>query len=82
VSQTVDEFAAEAKAWLAENGERRRDDLGADAAADEVVWGDGEFSVSVFHNMSHETESAHLERLRSWNQRKAEQNVPWRDIPK
>jgi alkylation response protein AidB-like acyl-CoA dehydrogenase len=65
----VEEFTAEAGAWLAENGEPRPAPA---EAGDELRWGDGEFSVSVFHNMSHEEERGHLERLRSWNRRKAE----------
>ena len=64
---TVEEFEAEAAAWLAENGRPRRSD---DVRT--FVWGEGEFSVAVFHNLSHEDEAAHLQALREWNQRKAE----------
>ena len=66
--QSVEEFSAQAAAWLAENGERR-----TNVATDEVTWGEGDFSVSVFHNMSHEVEQGHLEQLRAWNHKKAEQ---------
>ena len=53
MSQSVDEFTTEAAAWLAENGEPRP---AAEQSGDEVTWGEGEFSVSVFHNMSHDEE--------------------------
>ncbi|MDG2112424.1 MAG: acyl-CoA dehydrogenase family protein [Actinomycetota bacterium] len=67
--QTVAAFEAGAAAWLAEHGTP----VAERSDAEEVAWGQGEFSVSVFHNMSHEVESAHLEALRSWNRLKVEQ---------
>ena len=71
---SVEDFTAEAEAWLTEHGTPvEADGPGAGGTtADEVVWGEGEFSVAVFHNMSHEVEKDHLERLRAWNRRKAE----------
>ncbi len=68
MSQTVEEFTADAAAWLAEHGTPRT----AEAGVDDLVWGEGPFSVSVFHNMTHDEERSHLERLRAWNRRKAE----------
>ncbi len=65
--QTVEEFTAEATRWLSENGEPRQE-----TPSEPAAWGDGEFSVSVFHNMTHDQEMSHLEQLRTWNQRKAE----------
>ncbi|MDH3752901.1 MAG: acyl-CoA dehydrogenase family protein [Acidimicrobiia bacterium] len=65
----VDDFAAEAGAWLAANGEPK---LADDGASGEVVWGEGELDVAVFHNLSHGDESDLLHALRSWQQRKAE----------
>ena len=58
-------FETEAAAWLAENGTPRKQTTG-----EELVWGEGDFSVAVFHNLSHEQEQAHLEELRAWNQKK------------
>ena len=68
IAKDLAEFTAEAENWLAENGEPRQA-----TPTDEPAWGDGEFSVSVFHNMSHDQEMDHLEQLRTWNRKKAEQ---------
>ncbi len=59
-------FEDDAAAWLSQNGTLRQQTTG-----DELVWGEGDFSVAVFHNLSHEEEKAHLEELRAWNQKKA-----------
>ncbi|MGI9596369.1 MAG: acyl-CoA dehydrogenase family protein [Acidimicrobiales bacterium] len=67
-NNATDDFETEAAAWLAENGTPRRE-----ATSDEVTWGEGDFSVSVFHNLTHDEELSHLERLRAWNHKKAEQ---------
>jgi len=65
---SVDEFAAEAAAWLADNA-----DLKKSVERDgELVWGAGEFSVSVFHAMDYDEEKALLDSLRAWQQKKAE----------
>jgi len=64
---SVEEFAAEAAAWLADNAEP----LAADAH-DDPAWGDGEFSVSVFHALTFEEERALLEEIKAWNQKKAQ----------
>jgi alkylation response protein AidB-like acyl-CoA dehydrogenase len=66
-SISVEEFEAEASEWLAANAERRRA-----GDSDAFVWGQGEFSVAVFHNLAHQAERDLLEALRSWNQKKAE----------
>ena len=43
----IEAFTAGAAAWLADNGAPRHEvDEGAD-----IAWGQGEFSVSVFHDM-------------------------------
>jgi len=65
---TVEEFTSEVAQWLADNGTP----IDQRADAGDVVWGEGDFSVSVFHNMSHDEESSHLEALRSWNQMKVQ----------
>lgn len=64
---SVADFSEQAAAWLTANGQPR-----PVAATQELAWGEGEFSVSVFHNMTHEDELAHLEQLRAWNKKKAE----------
>ena len=66
---TVEEFETEVAGWLREHGTPVEE--GADFG--DVIWGHGDFSVSVFHNMTHEEESTHLEALRSWNQLKVSQ---------
>jgi alkylation response protein AidB-like acyl-CoA dehydrogenase len=63
----LDEFVAEARAWLDANATRRStspDDK-------ELVWGEGEFSVSVFHALSFEEERELLERVKAWTVAKA-----------
>ncbi len=70
---TVEEFAAQAGHWLSQNAEPKSDAEPASDQAEGVAWGEGDFSVSVFHDLSFAEESELLERLRSWNQRKAEQ---------
>jgi alkylation response protein AidB-like acyl-CoA dehydrogenase len=67
VTESVDEFEAEAAKWLAEHGEPAT----ADPAEGELVWGDGEFSVAVFHSLSFEDERDLLEEAKRWNQLKA-----------
>ena len=70
---TVEEFTAEAADWLGRNASPRPAAAARDGSADRIRWGEGTFSVSVFHDMSFDEESDLLERLRSWNQLKAEQ---------
>ena len=62
---TVDDFVAEAQAWLAERLEpRRRSGNGS--------WGSGDFDVSVFHDLSPAEEGALIERAAAWQRAKAE----------
>ncbi len=65
---SVEEFEAEAAEWLAENAEplKTRESDGA------LVWGAGEFSVSVFHALAFAEEKALLDSHRAWQQKKAE----------
>ncbi len=65
---TVEEFSDAASAWLQANAKP----LPADADSGGVTWGEGEFSVSVFHDLSFEAERDLLEELKVWNQKKAE----------
>ena len=64
---SVDEFAAEARAWLDANAKRKGDSTDVDQE-----WGSGKFSVSVFHALTHEQESALLHDIMAWNQAKAQ----------
>ncbi len=65
---TVAEFVAEARAWLDEHAERRTSSDGENV---DFVWGDGSFSVAVFHALSHDEELALLHSLMAWHQLKA-----------
>ena len=67
MTESVDDFEAEASKWLAEHAEPAT----ADPAEGELVWGDGEFSVAVFHSLSFEDERDLLEEAKRWNQLKA-----------
>jgi alkylation response protein AidB-like acyl-CoA dehydrogenase len=62
-------FADEARAWLDANAERKKFDDSGERA---IVWGEGEFSVSVFHNLSFEEEKAIIDEAAAWTQKKAE----------
>ncbi|MFN3219401.1 MAG: acyl-CoA dehydrogenase family protein [Acidimicrobiales bacterium] len=64
----LDEFTAEAAAWLDANAKRVDDN----AEAPVFVWGEGELDVAVFHAFEHDEEAAYLARIAEWNQRKAE----------
>jgi alkylation response protein AidB-like acyl-CoA dehydrogenase len=63
---TVGEFVAEAEAWLESNATRKKRRGG------DLVWGDGDFDVAVFHNLTHDEERAMIDRIVVWLQRKAE----------
>jgi alkylation response protein AidB-like acyl-CoA dehydrogenase len=63
---TVEDFAAEARAWLDANAKRKSDAEGIDQ-----TWGVGEFSVSVFHALTADEERALLTRMKKWLQLKA-----------
>lgn len=65
---SVEEFTAEAQAWLEENAEPVK----ASGDDGELVWGAGEFSVAVFHALSFDEEQALLDSHRVWQQKKAE----------
>ncbi|CAB4870730.1 unannotated protein [freshwater metagenome] len=76
----IEEFRLAARAWLeanaepigevssefadSESGDNDNDNDGAGS------WGQGAFSVAVFHNLSDEQEAERLEATRSWQQRK------------
>ena len=64
---SVDDFAAEAAAWLKENAKPKVAEDGP-----EPEWGEGEFSVSIFHNLEFENEQNLLNEIASWIQTKSE----------
>ena len=67
---SVEDFADQAAAWLARNGEARAAD--EDSGADEA-WGDGPFSVAVFHDLDFDEERRLVEQAQRWCQLKATQ---------
>jgi alkylation response protein AidB-like acyl-CoA dehydrogenase len=66
---TVEEFASEARAWLDENAKRRST---SNPDRGDLRWGDGTFSVAVFHALTEEQERQLLAELTGWNRQKAE----------
>ncbi|WP_419842712.1 acyl-CoA dehydrogenase family protein [Candidatus Poriferisodalis sp.] len=77
---TVEEFAARAADWLRQNAEPRPAADASGGHAESTAQANGQFSVSVFHDLSFAEEADLLERLRSWNQCKATQGyhaVAW-----
>lgn len=73
----LEEFLAEARRWLDDHAAPRSSSGAADG---ELVWGEGTFSVSVFHALSPAEEAALLDSLGRWTQAKAERGyhaVSW-----
>lgn len=64
---SLDEFSAEARAWLDANAKRR-----SDSGDTEPEWGVGQLDVSVFHNLSADDERRLLGEIQRWNGLKAE----------
>ena len=62
---SVDDFVAEARVWFDEHAVRRP------TGEAERGWGEGEFDVSVFSDMSFEDERDHILRIATWIQTKA-----------
>jgi alkylation response protein AidB-like acyl-CoA dehydrogenase len=62
---TVDDFVAQARVWFDEHAVRRP------TSEAELGWGEGEFDVSVFSDMSFEDERDHIMRIAKWIQTKA-----------
>jgi alkylation response protein AidB-like acyl-CoA dehydrogenase len=61
------EFLDAARTWLDEHAERSTTD------DQKFVWGEGDFSVAVFHALTIDEERALLRRAQAWTQLKAEQ---------
>jgi alkylation response protein AidB-like acyl-CoA dehydrogenase len=64
---TLEAFVADATTWLDEHAART-----AGGDEEKLVWGQGEFSVAVFHSLPEDDERALLERAKAWTQAKAE----------
>ena len=65
----IETFTSEARQWLDENAKLRTTN---NDGKRELIWGQGEFSVAVFHNLSFEEEKAIITDAMKWTQRKAE----------
>ena len=63
----IDDFIGEAHRWLDLNAPPRR----AQSNATDLLWGEGDFSVSVFHSLSFDDERDLLERAKAWTTLKA-----------
>ena len=64
---TIDTFTEEARQWLAANATRRPES----DAHKELAWGEGEFSVSVFHALDFDDERDLIEAVKRWTKLKA-----------
>ena len=64
---SIEDFQVEAASWLKENAKPK---VAEDGPAPE--WGEGDFSVSIFHNLEHEQEQNLLDEIASWIQTKSE----------
>ena len=70
VTESVEDFARDAAQWLAEHGEPlTRDD--AMSPGDDIAWGEGEFSVAVFHALDFADERSLLADAQRWQHQKA-----------
>jgi alkylation response protein AidB-like acyl-CoA dehydrogenase len=65
-SISVEDFANQARTWLEQNAEPAR----ASPTGD-LVWGEGDFSVAVFHALSHDDEQRLFDDARAWNQKRS-----------
>jgi alkylation response protein AidB-like acyl-CoA dehydrogenase len=73
----LEAFTAEAGAWLGQNASPRR----AAPSEQPQAWGEGDFSVSVFHNLSFEEEKQVLDDLVAWNALKRQRGYHAVDWP-
>ncbi|MET0578710.1 MAG: acyl-CoA dehydrogenase family protein [Ilumatobacteraceae bacterium] len=64
---TLEAFVEDARSWLDAHAERAVDDV-----EQKVVWGQGEFSVAVFHALDADDERELIQRAQRWTQTKAE----------
>ncbi|MGE0138607.1 MAG: acyl-CoA dehydrogenase family protein [Ilumatobacteraceae bacterium] len=63
----LEDFIDDARTWLDAHAELRP----SAGDSDDRTWGEGEFSVSVFHALTFEEEQALLDRLKAWTMSKA-----------
>jgi alkylation response protein AidB-like acyl-CoA dehydrogenase len=63
MTESITEFRDRARAWLESQAPRHSGET-------ERQWGEGEFSVVVFHDVSDEEELEHLERYKKWHDTK------------
>jgi alkylation response protein AidB-like acyl-CoA dehydrogenase len=64
---TVEDFADEAARWLKENADPKP----VGAGRTDVIWGEGDFNVAVFHALSFDAEKELLDGIKAWQQKKA-----------
>ena len=64
-SISVDDFVAEATAWFEQHATRKT------RVSEGLAWGEGEFDVSVFADMTFEEERDHIAAITAWIQQKA-----------
>jgi len=72
---SVEDFTAQATEWYEANATRRPTHEAG------LVWGEGDFDVSVFSDMSFEDERAHILSIAEWVQKKATQGYHAVDWP-
>lgn len=66
----LEQFAEEARRWLEQHADPLpATDAGADDEAD-TIWGRGEFSVAVFHDLTDDEERRRIEAVRAWQHHK------------
>ena len=58
---TLNEFESKARNWLDANAQKK-----PDVSDKEAEWGEGEFSVAVFHNLTFEEERDLLQEAAEW----------------
>ena len=66
IETDLDAFVEQASEWLRQNASPRRRQEGEQPR----VWGEGDFSVAVFHNLGFDEEKQVLDDLVAWNARK------------
>ena len=71
MTESVEEFADRARLWLAENGEPHDGGQHLPRGDEALAWGQGEFSVAVFHALSFEDERSLLGDAQRWRRLKA-----------
>ncbi len=70
-SSTIEAFSDEAADWLSRHATRRAPATPATDDGPAQRWGEGEFSVSVFHSLGFDDERELLQRLKAWTMLKA-----------